>query len=101
MMITTEKTLDKTTNGNVPDSESNILEEKVDVYKKEAIQQIRFSVVIKPAFISFIALIISFWIFHMYHYLEIFLPELLKVFSLLGRQILIYWCLTVFGGYLL
>jgi hypothetical protein len=61
-MITTEKTFDKTTNSNLPDSESNILEEKVDAYKKEAIQQIRFSVVIKPAFISFIALIFSFFL---------------------------------------
>jgi hypothetical protein len=62
MMITTEKTFDKTTNSNLPDSESNILEEKVDAYKKEAIQQIRFSVIIKPAFISFIALILSFFL---------------------------------------
>ena len=62
MMITTEKNFEKTTNSNIPDSESNILEEKVDAYKKEAIQQIRFSVVIKPAFISFIALIFSFFL---------------------------------------
>lgn len=62
MMITTEKNIEKTTNGNIPDSESNILEEKVDAYKKEAINQIRFSVVIKPAFISFIALIFSFFL---------------------------------------
>ena len=61
-MITTEKTFDKTANSNMPDTESNILEEKVDAYKKEAIQQIRFSVVIKPAFISFIALIFSFFL---------------------------------------
>jgi hypothetical protein len=62
MMITTEKNFDKTTNINAPDTESNILEEKVDAYKKEAIQQIRFSVVIKPAFISFIALLLSFFL---------------------------------------
>jgi hypothetical protein len=61
-MITTEKTLDHTTSSNIPDSESNILDEKVEAYKKEAIQQIRFSVVIKPAFISFIALIFSFFL---------------------------------------
>ena len=42
-MITTEKNFDKTTNINAPDTESNILEEKVDDYKKEAIQQIRLS----------------------------------------------------------
>src|ERR1035437_700108 len=62
MMITTEKTFDKTTNINPPDLETNILEEKVDAYKKEAMQKIRFSVVIKPAFISFIALILSFFL---------------------------------------
>jgi hypothetical protein len=62
MMITTEKINDLSTSSNVPDSESNILDEKVEVYKKEAISQIRFSVVIKPAFISFIALIFSFFL---------------------------------------
>jgi hypothetical protein len=62
MMITTEKIFEKTANSNAPDSESNILEEKVDAYKKEAIHQIRFSVVVKPALISFIALIISFFL---------------------------------------
>src|SRR5674476_1187833 len=62
MMITTERTNDQTTSGNIPDSESNILDEKVEAYKKEAINQIRFSVVIKPAFISFIALIFSFFL---------------------------------------
>lgn len=44
------------------DNESNILEEKVTAYKKEAIRQIKFSVIIKPAIISFIALIISFFL---------------------------------------
>jgi hypothetical protein len=62
MMITTERSNDQTTSNNVPDSESNILDEKVEAYKKEAISQIRFSVVIKPAFISFIALIFSFFL---------------------------------------
>ena len=62
MMMTTEKTFDKNTNSNIPDSESNILEEKVDAYKEEAIHKIKFSVVIKPAFISFIALILSFFL---------------------------------------
>jgi hypothetical protein len=62
MMITTEKTFDKTTSSNIPDTESNILDEKVEAYKKEAINQIRFSVVIKPAFISFVALIFSFFL---------------------------------------
>ena len=61
-MITTERTNELTTGSNVPDSESNILDEKVEAYKKEAISQIRFSVVIKPAFISFIALIFSFFL---------------------------------------
>jgi hypothetical protein len=62
MMITTDKNLDKTGNSSAPDTESNILEEKVDAYKKEAIQQIRFAVVIKPAFISFVALLLSFFL---------------------------------------
>jgi len=61
-MVTTEKTPEKATTSNVTDSESNILEEKVEAYKKEAIKQIRFSVVIKPAFISLIALFISFFL---------------------------------------
>jgi methyl-accepting chemotaxis protein len=62
MMITTETTNDQTAGSNIHDSESNILDEKVEAYKKEAISQIRFSVVIKPAFISFIALIFSFFL---------------------------------------
>jgi hypothetical protein len=61
-MISTEKTFDKTAASNVPDTESNILDEKVDAYKKKAIQQIRFAVVLKPAIISFIALILSFFL---------------------------------------
>jgi methyl-accepting chemotaxis protein len=61
-MITTEMNADKSVSSNTPDSETNILDEKVDAYKKEAVQQIRFSVILKPAFISFIALIISFFL---------------------------------------
>ncbi|MDR3611603.1 MAG: hypothetical protein P4L27_13625 [Ignavibacteriaceae bacterium] len=53
---------DKSVSSNTPDSETNILDEKVDAYKKEAVQQIKFSVILKPAFISFIALIISFFL---------------------------------------
>jgi methyl-accepting chemotaxis protein len=60
MMITTDKITE--TGNSIPDSETNILEEKVDAYKKEAAQQIRFSVIIKPAFISFAALILSFFL---------------------------------------
>lgn len=44
------------------DNESNILEEKVSAYKKEAIRQIKFSVIVKPALISFVALIFSFFL---------------------------------------
>lgn len=61
-MITTEMNTDKSVSSNTPDSETNILDEKVDAYKKEAVQQIKFSVILKPAFISFIALIISFFL---------------------------------------
>jgi hypothetical protein len=61
-MISTEINTEKSVISNTPDSETNILEERVDDYKKEAVQQIRFSVIFKPAFISFIALLLSFFL---------------------------------------
>ncbi len=55
-----------TVNGNVnPFSEiylNNGLEEEIDKYKISAISKIRFSLIIKPAMISFIALIFSFFL---------------------------------------
>jgi hypothetical protein len=61
-MTTTEMTTEKSVISNTPESETNILEERVDAYKKEAVQEIKFSVVLKPAFISFIALFLSFFL---------------------------------------
>jgi hypothetical protein len=64
-MITTDQTAEKSktiVNGSPQDNEGNILEEKVNAYKKEAISQLNFKVVIKPAVISFVALFISFFL---------------------------------------
>ena len=64
-MITTDQTVERTktiVNGSPQDNEGNILEEKVNAYKKEAINQLNFKVVIKPAIISFVALLISFFL---------------------------------------
>jgi hypothetical protein len=44
------------------DTSKNSLEEKVDRYKETALNNIRFSVVIKPAIISFVALLFSFFL---------------------------------------
>ncbi len=41
---------------------TNGLEEELDTYKEDAIQRIKFSVIIKPAIISFIALILTFFL---------------------------------------
>jgi len=64
-MITTEPMAEKSktvVNNNSLDSEGNILEAKVNAYKNEAIKNLNFSVVIKPAIISFAALFISFFL---------------------------------------
>jgi hypothetical protein len=64
-MITTEPTAEKSktaVNNNSQDNEGNILEAKVNAYKKESVQNLNFSVVIKPAIISFAALFISFFL---------------------------------------
>lgn len=67
-MMTAEKTLERNpivttpNNVNTVDTETNVLEEKVNAYKKEAIKQIQFHVIVKPALISFVALIISFFL---------------------------------------
>ena len=41
---------------------SNGLEDELDSYKVDALQRIKFSVIIKPAIISFIALVLSFFL---------------------------------------
>lgn len=64
-MITSDQTAEKSKisiNGNPQENEGNILEEKVNLYKKEALSQLRFSVIVKPAIISFVALIFSFFL---------------------------------------
>lgn len=40
-----------------PDTSKNSLEERVDRYKETTLNNIRFSVIIKPAIISFVALL--------------------------------------------
>lgn len=68
--MVTEKIIDRNDNYNNVDSistttvdnESNILEDKVTEYKREAIKEIKFSIIFKPAMISFVALIISFFL---------------------------------------
>lgn len=45
-----------------PDTSKNSLEERVDRYKVTALNNIRFSVIIKPAIISFVALLFSFFL---------------------------------------
>lgn len=44
------------------DSSKNGLEERVDRYKEAALNNIRFSVIVKPAVISFVALLFSFFL---------------------------------------
>src|ERR1035437_7893011 len=64
-MITTEPMAEKSktvVNNDSLDSEGNILEAKVNAYKNEAVKNLNFSVVIKPAIISFAALFISFFL---------------------------------------
>ena len=45
-----------------PDASKNSLEERVDRYKETALNNIRFSVIIKPAIISLVALLLSFFL---------------------------------------
>ena len=44
------------------DTSKNGLEERVDRYKETALNNIRFSIIIKPAIISFVALLLSFFL---------------------------------------
>lgn len=63
-MLNRKKFLDNTGNAlvNAPERADDGLEEELDSYTRSAVTRIRFSTVIKPAIISFIALVISFFI---------------------------------------
>jgi len=63
-MLNRKKFLDNTgkTLVDVPERADDGLEEELDSYTRSAVTRIRFNTVIKPAIISFIALIISFFI---------------------------------------
>jgi len=45
-----------------PDTTKNSLEERVDIYKETALNNIQFSVIIKPSIISLVALLLSFFL---------------------------------------
>lgn len=63
-MLNRKKYLDNTGNALVdaPERADDGLEEELDSYTRSAVTRIRFDTIIKPAIISFIALIISFFI---------------------------------------
>jgi len=63
-MLNRKKILDNTGNAlvNPPERSDDGLEEELDSYTRAAVTRIRFDTIIKPAIISFIALIISFFI---------------------------------------
>jgi len=63
-MLNRKKFLDNTGNALVdtPERSDDGLEEELDSYTRSAITRIRFNTIIKPAVISFIALIVSFFI---------------------------------------
>lgn len=63
-MLNRKKFLDNTGNAlvNAPERADDGLEEELDSYTRSAVTRIRFNTIIKPAIISFIALIISFFI---------------------------------------
>lgn len=63
-MVTTNSTLQSTEKNLVDISETskNSLEERVDRYKDTALDNIKFSVVMKPAIISLVALFLSFFL---------------------------------------
>lgn len=63
-MLNRKKFLDNTGNAlvNAPERADDGLEEELDSYTRSAITRIRFNTVIRPAIISFIALVISFFI---------------------------------------
>ncbi|MBT8379422.1 MAG: hypothetical protein KJN64_09340 [Ignavibacteria bacterium] len=63
-MLTTKNSLEKTGNKliDAPDLIKDGLEEELDSYTRSAVSNIRFNVVIKPAIISLVALIVSFFL---------------------------------------
>jgi len=63
-MLNRKKFLDNTGNAlvNAPERADDGLEEELDSYTRSAVTRIRFDTIIKPAIISFIALVISFFI---------------------------------------
>ncbi len=63
-MLATKNSLDKTGNKliDAPDLIKDGLEEELDSYTRSAVSNIRFNVVIKPAIISFVALLVSFFL---------------------------------------
>lgn len=63
-MLTTKTPYEKTGNRLIdsPEIIKDGLEEELDSYTRSAVSKIRFNIVIKPAIISFIALIISFFL---------------------------------------
>jgi hypothetical protein len=63
-MLNRKKFLDNTGNAlvNAPERADDGLEEELDSYTRAAVTRIRFDTIIKPAIISFIAMVISFFI---------------------------------------
>jgi len=62
MLNQTTKAKDVTKNLLNPDVSNNELERELEEYTKSAIRKINFSIIIKPAIISFVALFISFFL---------------------------------------
>ena len=63
-MLATKNSMEKTGNKliDAPDLIKDGLEEELDSYTRSAVSHIRFNVVVKPAIISFVALIVSFFL---------------------------------------
>lgn len=59
---TIERPTDKNLTSKADMYANNGLEDELDSYKEQAIRQIQFAVIIKPAIISFIALVLSFFL---------------------------------------
>ncbi len=59
---TIERPSEKVPTGNADLYVKNGLEDELDSYKERAIRDIKFSVIVKPAIISFVALILSFFL---------------------------------------
>jgi hypothetical protein len=59
---TIQRTTEESLNNKLDFYAKNGLEAELDEYKGEAIQRIKFSIIIKPAIISFVALVLSFFL---------------------------------------